>query len=154
MHDYKLITNNVEETMDIAEKLAILLKPGDVVTLEGDLGTGKTAFAKGFAKGLGVKEPITSPTFTIIKEYDGKYPFYHMDAYRLEHSEEDIGFLEYFHGEGITLVEWAQFISDFLPSEKLNIDIHYINETTRSLLFLPEGEKYEQAVHRLITLKE
>src|SRR5690625_4290245 len=101
MHDYKLHSGSEEETIRIGEKLAILLRPGSDVTLSGQLGAGKTTLVKGIAAGLGVKQMVTSPTFTIIKEYEGELPLYHMDAYRLENSEEDIGFLEYFSGDGI-----------------------------------------------------
>src|SRR5690625_8041108 len=95
MNKYEIKTNAVEETARLAARLAVLLRPGDVITLEGDLGAGKTAFTKGIANGLGVKRTVSSPTFTIIKEYEGELPLYHMDVYRLEHSEEDIGFTEY-----------------------------------------------------------
>src|SRR5690625_2105370 len=87
----KYIAHSLEQTYSFASQLAKQLEQGSVITLEGELGTGKTAFTKGIAQGLDIKEPITSPTFTIIKEYQGTLPLYHMDAYRLEHSEEDIG---------------------------------------------------------------
>src|SRR5690625_396703 len=108
METQEIVTYSESETKQAAERLAVLLKPGDVITLEGDLGAGKTAFAKGLASGLGVKETISSPTFTIIKEYEGEIPFFHMDAYRLEYSEEDIGFDEYFEGDGISVVERSE----------------------------------------------
>jgi len=138
-----------EDTILIGEKLAQLLKPGDVLTLEGQLGAGKTTFTKGLAKGIGVKRHISSPTFTIIKEYEGKLPFYHMDVYRLENSEEDIGFDEYFNGDGVTVVEWAQFIEDFLPSERLTIKINYIDEHRRTIEFHPSGAHFERVVNEL-----
>src|SRR5699024_10014665 len=109
MKEHQIKTYAVEETTRLGERLALLVKPGDVITLEGDLGAGKTAFTKGIARGLGVKRTVSSPTFTIIKEYKGELPFYHMDVYRLEHSDEDIGFAEYFNGDGVSVVEWAQF---------------------------------------------
>src|SRR5690625_2599086 len=99
MNAHHIKTHTERETMKVAEKLALLLNPGDVITLEGELGSGKTVFSKGIANGLGIKRAVTSPTFTIIKEYEGELPFYHMDAYRLEHSEEDMGFDEYFRSE-------------------------------------------------------
>ena len=98
----EFIANNEEETMDFAERLGELLQPNQVITLDGDLGAGKTTFTKGLAKGLGVKRTVNSPTYTIVKEYRGRMPLYHMDVYRLEDSEEDIGFDEYFSGEGVT----------------------------------------------------
>src|SRR5699024_12169889 len=102
-----------ELTKDIATKLAKQLKHGDVINLSGNVGAGKTNFTKGIATGLGVKRAVTSPTFTIIKEYKGRFPLYHIDAYRLEGSEEDIGFEEYMDGDGVTVIEWAGFIEDF-----------------------------------------
>lgn len=149
MHDYKLHSGSEEETIRIGEKLAILLRPGSVVTLSGQLGAGKTTLVKGIAAGLGVKQMVTSPTFTIIKEYEGELPLYHMDAYRLENSEEDIGFLEYFSGDGISVVEWATFIEDYIPDQHLNIDIQYEDNHKRMLVFKPHGLHYEQAVKGL-----
>lgn len=150
MSEYNLTTSSPRATKRIAEKLALLLRPGSVITLEGELGVGKTVFAKGIANGLGVKEPVTSPTFTIIKEYEGELPFYHIDAYRLEFSEEDIGFDEYFSGSGITVIEWAQFIEDFLPKNRLQIEISYVNEHSREITFVPEGSEYDKVVKRLL----
>ncbi|SFK48023.1 tRNA threonylcarbamoyladenosine biosynthesis protein TsaE [Halobacillus dabanensis] len=128
---------STDETQAFAEKLGQRLQSGDLLTLEGDLGAGKTTFTKGLGKGLGVKRTINSPTFTIMKEYKGRVPFYHMDVYRLEESDEDLGFDEYFEGDGVTVVEWAQFIEDFLPEERLEITIRYIDDSTR--LFVLEA---------------
>lgn len=150
MSHYEITTKSPRQTLRIGERLALLLRPGSVVTLEGELGTGKTVLAKGIANGLGVREPVTSPTFTIVKEYEGEVPFYHIDAYRLEFSEEDIGFDEYFHGSGITVIEWAQFIKDFLPLEMLHITITYIDEHTRKIVLKPEGSDYDKVVRRLL----
>lgn len=136
-------TESMEETIRLGERLAVLLKAGDVITLEGELGAGKTTFTKGIANGLGVKETLSSPTFTIIKEYIGDLPLYHMDAYRLEHSEEDLGFEEYFNGAGITVVEWAQFIDEFLPNDRLDVKIEYLNEHKRIFTFSPSGLHFE-----------
>ncbi|EKN64492.1 tRNA (adenosine(37)-N6)-threonylcarbamoyltransferase complex ATPase subunit type 1 TsaE [Schinkia azotoformans] len=136
-------SNSAEQTMDFAEKLAQRLDKGTVITLEGDLGAGKTTFTKGLAQGLGVTRTVNSPTFTIIKEYmDGKLPLYHMDVYRLEESDEDLGFDEYFHGGGISVVEWAHFIEDMLPAEILKIKINYVNDTGRKIILEPVGNRY------------
>ena len=145
----KFKTNSEKETKQVAEKLALLLRVGDVITLEGDLGAGKTTFTKGLAQGLGVKRTVNSPTFTIVKEYQGELPLYHMDVYRLEHSEEDIGFDEYFYGNGISVVEWAHFIEEFLPVELLNIDIRFIDESKRVLEFTAAGKHYEHLLNEL-----
>lgn len=135
-------SDSEELTKDIATKLAEQLEPGDVVTLSGNLGAGKTTFTKGIATGLGVKRAVTSPTFTIIKEYKGRLPLYHIDAYRLEGSEEDIGFEEYIDGDGVTVIEWAGFIEDFIPQDRLEIMIEYNGETARTISFKPNGERY------------
>ncbi|MBU8908568.1 tRNA (adenosine(37)-N6)-threonylcarbamoyltransferase complex ATPase subunit type 1 TsaE [Desertibacillus haloalkaliphilus] len=142
MEKLTIETNSPEETLTLAERLAGLLAPGDVLTLEGDLGAGKTSFTKGLAKGLGIKRVVNSPTFTIIKEYKGRLPLYHMDVYRLEGSDEDLGFEEYFHGEGVTVVEWASLIEEQLPENRLAIEIHHRGEQQRQLTFIPYGDRY------------
>lgn len=144
-----IMTDGVDATQLIAERLAGQLKAGDVLTLEGELGTGKTAFTKGLAKGLGIKRNVNSPTFTIVKEYKGRLPLYHMDVYRLEDSDEDIGFSEYFNGDGVSVVEWAQFIEDYLPEAYLEIKIHYVDEHSRKLEFTAFGERYKELVNEL-----
>lgn len=111
---------NEKETFQFAKKLAREAKIGDIYLLEGDLGVGKTVFAKGFAEGLGVNDPITSPTFTIIQEYEeGRIPFYHFDVYRIADVEEmyELGYESYFFGEGVCLIEWASRIEDILPKD-------------------------------------
>ncbi|MFC7746020.1 tRNA (adenosine(37)-N6)-threonylcarbamoyltransferase complex ATPase subunit type 1 TsaE [Lentibacillus kimchii] len=150
MTEYSIRTRSEDETAQFAQQLAELLKPGDVLTLEGDLGAGKTAFAKGLASGLGVTRIVNSPTFTIIKEYSGELPLYHMDVYRLEDSDEDIGFEEYFHGDGICVVEWAHFIQDYLPSEYLTVSIDYVDDYTRLLKLFPRGAHFESVAADVI----
>ena len=146
-----ITTQQEEETKQFAEKLAERLQPNDVLTLEGDLGAGKTTFTKGLAKGLGIKRVVNSPTFTIIKEYAGRLPLYHMDVYRLEESDEDLGFDEYFEGEGVTVVEWAQFISDQLPNDYLSMTIKRVDETKREIILTPHGQRYETLCKELTT---
>lgn len=142
--------NTPEETEQLAQKLALLLRPNDVVTLTGDLGAGKTTFTKGLGKGLGVKRTINSPTFTIVKTYQGEKPLYHIDAYRLEDQEEDIGFDDYFYGDGITVVEWPSFIASFLPKERLAIEITRTEaEHGRMIVFKPIGSFFEYVVKEL-----
>ncbi|GGH83397.1 tRNA threonylcarbamoyladenosine biosynthesis protein TsaE [Pullulanibacillus pueri] len=146
----EIICRSSEESMVLGERLANLLQPGDVITLEGDLGAGKTTFTKGIAKGLGVKRTVNSPTFTIIKEYKGTMPLYHMDVYRLE-DEEDLGFDDFFHSEGITVIEWASQIKSQLPEERLEIYIkHGSEEKSRQFQFAPKGEHYEQLCEELL----
>lgn len=142
MKEYKIAVKTTEETVEIAENLSGFLRPGDVITLEGDLGAGKTTFTKGLAKGLGIKRTVNSPTFTIIKEYHGNMPLYHMDVYRLKDSMEDLGFDEYFNGEGVTVVEWAHLIEDQLPNDLLTIQLKLIDDNTREMTFKPTGERY------------
>ncbi|MBO7709735.1 MAG: tRNA (adenosine(37)-N6)-threonylcarbamoyltransferase complex ATPase subunit type 1 TsaE [Lachnospiraceae bacterium] len=122
----KRITTSPEETAQIGRELASEAGPGMVITLNGDLGTGKTVFAQGFAAGLGVKDYINSPTFTILQVYeDGCLPLYHFDVYRIGDPEEmdEIGFDEYVYGEGVSLIEWAELISDILPERRIDVRI-------------------------------
>lgn len=144
MDRYEIYTATSEETAIFAERLAKLLQPGDVIALEGDLGAGKTTFTKGLAKGLEINRNVNSPTFTIIKEYHGRLPLYHMDVYRVEDSMEDLGFDEYFEGEGVTVVEWAHLITEQLPSERLTIHLYHDGEQRRKIVLEPAGNRYEQ----------
>ena len=109
-----------EDTLKAGETIGKNAKPGQIYTLSGDLGVGKTVFTKGVAKGLGIKEPVNSPTFTIVQEYeDGKMPFYHFDVYRISDVEEmyEIGYEDYFYGQGVCLIEWAKLIEELIPDE-------------------------------------
>ena len=131
---FTFITKHEKETKEFAKHLTRVLESGDVLALEGDLGAGKTVFAKGIAEGLGVCEPVNSPTFTIVKEYQGKIPFYHLDVYRLESVvDEPLGFEEYLYGEGICLVEWASRISDWLPDDAIEIQFLVMADTHRKI---------------------
>nr|WP_317363318.1 tRNA (adenosine(37)-N6)-threonylcarbamoyltransferase complex ATPase subunit type 1 TsaE [uncultured Blautia sp.] len=119
-------TNSAEETFRLGEKLGHLAIPGQIYTLNGDLGVGKTVFTQGVASGLGIKEPVNSPTFTIVQEYeDGRMPFYHFDVYRIGDLEEmeEIGYDDYFFGNGICLIEWAELIQELLPETMISITI-------------------------------
>ena len=124
MKEAMIETFSPEETHALGKKIGQQAKPGDVYTLIGDLGVGKTVFTQGFAKGLGVEEHVNSPTFTIVQEYeDGRMPFYHFDVYRIGDIEEmdEIGFEEYIAGEGVCLIEWANLIEEILPEERTEI---------------------------------
>ncbi|KRM35168.1 ATP GTP hydrolase [Agrilactobacillus composti DSM 18527 = JCM 14202] len=146
-------TNDAAQTITLGAKLGQLLKPGDVILLNGDLGAGKTTFTKGIAKALGIRRPVKSPTFTLIREYkEGTYPLYHMDMYRLENGGSDeLGLEEYFEGQGIVIVEWSQFIQDELPLDYLVIAIHKDpdNDDIRQIEFQPKGQHYQQIVQQL-----
>lgn len=113
--------------------MAQALKAGDVLALEGDLGAGKTVFAKGLAEGLGIQATIDSPTFTIVKEYQGRIPFYHLDVYRLESADEALGFEEYLYGDGVCLIEWASRISDWLPDDSIDIRLTVLGDDRRQI---------------------
>jgi tRNA threonylcarbamoyladenosine biosynthesis protein TsaE len=149
MNEYIVRTNSSEETLQFSKELAQKLQPGDVITLEGDLGAGKTTFTKGLAVGLDINKNVSSPTFTIIKEYNGRLPLYHMDVYRLEDSYEDFGFDEYFEGQGVTVVEWAHLIEEQLPTELLQIKITHGEENSRILTITPKGKRYEMLCKEL-----
>ncbi|PGR96452.1 tRNA (adenosine(37)-N6)-threonylcarbamoyltransferase complex ATPase subunit type 1 TsaE [Bacillus pseudomycoides] len=150
MNKYEITTTSSKETQNLSERLGQLVREQDVLVLEGDLGAGKTTFTKGLAKGLGVKRVVNSPTFNIIKEYKGRLPLYHMDVYRLAESEEDLGFDEYFYGEGITVVEWAHLIESFLPNEKLKISLFHTSDDTRKIVLEPSGERYIRLCEELL----
>lgn len=141
--NFQYISKSADDTKDFAQKLAKSLKPGDVIALEGDLGAGKTTFTKGLAEGLGIKKNVNSPTFTIIKEYQGILPLYHMDVYRLEDTYEDLGFDEYFEGDGVTVVEWAHLIKDQLPAQLLTIYLTH-DDGKRKITLSPSGNRYEE----------
>ena len=149
MNNFEWKADNAEETIGFAERIASLLEAGDVITLEGDLGAGKTTFTKGIARGLGITKTVNSPTFTIIKEYQGKMPLYHMDVYRLKDSDEDLGFDEYFEGDGVTVVDWAHLIEDQLPLEYLQIQLFYYNTSGRKIILSPKGSRYMQLCKEL-----
>ncbi len=120
-------THSAEETFKLGYDMGQQAKPGDIICLDGELGAGKTVFAKGFAKGLGIEEDINSPTFTIIQVYDeGRIPLYHFDVYRIADIEEmdEIGYEEYFYGEGVCLVEWASMIEELIPDRAAKVTIN------------------------------
>ena len=140
----------LEETQELALKLAEVVAPQDTITLEGDLGAGKTTFTQSFAKGLGIKRNVNSPTFTIMKQYDGRIPLNHLDVYRLEDSDEDLGWDEIFYGDAVTVVEWAHLIEEELPKARLAIEITRIDDTSRKFIFKPMGENYVRLCEELL----
>ena len=119
-------SNNAEETCQLGVSLGMKARRGEVYCLSGDLGVGKTVFTQGFAKGLGVTEDVNSPTFTIVQEYEGReIPFYHFDVYRIGDIEEmeEIGYEDYFYGNGVCLIEWAELIEELLPEKRISVHI-------------------------------
>lgn len=143
MMTYTIHVHSPEETETVARRLADSLKPKDIITLEGDLGAGKTTFTKGLAKGLGISRTVNSPTFTILKQYEGRLDLNHFDVYRLEGSEEDIGFDELFESDAVSVIEWAQYIEPYLPDAHLEIRIERIGDEERIIHLNPVGERYE-----------
>ncbi len=143
--DFRFVSKDLDDTLTIAENIESEKFENMVICLDGELGSGKTVFVKGFAKALGIDDNITSPTFNIIKEYEtGELPLYHMDVYRLDEIEEDVGIKDYFTKGGVTIIEWAELIKNELPEERLEIKFKIVDENTRILVFKPYGRIYEE----------
>jgi tRNA threonylcarbamoyladenosine biosynthesis protein TsaE len=143
----KYLTQSTEETSKIGEQLGKLVGIGNIICLSGDLGAGKTAFTKGIAKGLGVADYVTSPTYTIINEYEGKIPLYHFDVYRLNDVEEmyELGYEEYFFGDGVVVLEWADIVKEIIPKERLWITIlNSKGDDSREIIMEATGEAYDK----------
>lgn len=138
---YKITTRSDEETIEVAQNLESEKFPNMVICLNGDLGSGKTVFTKGFASAMAI-EDVTSPTFNIIKEYVGELPLYHIDVYRTNGKIDNLGIEEYFDKGGVTIIEWAEMIEDVLPEERLDITFKITGENSRVMLITPHGEKY------------
>ncbi len=148
---YKVYLKDEEATKSYGFKLGGLVKKGNIICLLGDLGAGKTTLTQSFAKGLGVDDYVTSPTFTIVNEYDGRIPLYHFDVYRIGSSDEmyDIGYDEYINSDGVCIIEWANLIDDVLPEEYLSIELKYV-EDGREMILAPKGEEYIRIVEELL----
>lgn len=138
---FKVVTRSEAETIELAENLESEKFPNMTICLNGDLGSGKTVFTKGFAGAMGIEE-ITSPTFTIIKEYNGELPLFHMDVYRTDGKIEGLGLEEYFTKGGVTIIEWSEMIEEYLPTERLDINIKITGENSRTIIITPYGDKY------------
>ena len=149
--EYKITTRDERETIQIAQNLESEKFENMIICLDGDLGSGKTIFTKGFAQALGIEENITSPTFNIIKEYlNGEMPLYHMDVYRLDGKIDGVGIEDYFKKDGVVIIEWADTIQSYLPEERLDIKFKEIDENTRLLIFKPRGQKYEEVCEAVL----
>ncbi|QCT04057.1 hypothetical protein E6C60_3346 [Paenibacillus algicola] len=134
-------SSGLEDTERLAAWLAGVVQPGTVIGLDGDLGAGKTAFSQCFARALGVSGVVNSPTFTIIKEYEGRLPLYHMDVYRLSLEEADeLGLDDYFYGDGVCLVEWSSLITELLPQEHLHIHLERRGDSARLITLTGQGD--------------
>ena len=147
-------TKSARETIELGKRIGRLLRAGDVVALTGKLGSGKTTLTQGMARGLVVKKRnyVTSPSFTLVKEYKGRLPIYHIDLYRIDNLKEvyDLGYEEYFYGEGITIIEWAEKIRRLLPEEVLIITLETVDENGRRIEFVPKGKHYQKIVKTLM----
>lgn len=144
--NYKVVTYSESETIELAQNIESEKFPNMVICLEGDLGSGKTVFTKGFAQAMEITEEVTSPTFNIIKEYTtGELPLYHMDVYRLDGKVDDLGIEDYYTKKGVTIIEWSDTISDYLPEKRLDIKIKNYgdDEDKRTIIITPHGKKYE-----------
>ncbi len=138
-------TNSAKETFELGRKLGLAAAPGMLISLDGDLGTGKTVFTKGVADGLSITEPVCSPTFTLMQVYDvGRIPMYHFDVYRIDDPEEleETGYREFFFGNGVCLVEWAELIGDMIPDDSIRVKIEKDPEVSfdyRRITVIGEG---------------
>ena len=146
-----IITKSHEETKNLGKAVSKLVKPGDILAFYGELGAGKTCFIQGISRGLKVEDYVVSPSFTIINEYQGKIPVYHFDLFRLNNAEEilELGYEEYFYGEGLTVVEWAEKIEQLLPKEHLKIGIKFKDRYERTISFIPQGDRFNKFLKEL-----
>jgi tRNA threonylcarbamoyladenosine biosynthesis protein TsaE len=136
----KITTRSEEETFKLGNLIGRVLEAGDIIALDGDLGAGKTHFTKGVAKGLEVSDYITSPTFTIVNQYEGRLPLYHFDVYRIDDINEmyEIGFDEYLFGNGVCVIEWADIVKELLPEKKIEIYINKVDDLNREINIDPD----------------
>lgn len=143
--EFRITTNSEMETIELAQNIESEKFENMVICLDGELGSGKTIFTKGFANALGIEESITSPTYTIIKEYlTGEMPLFHMDVYRLDGQYEGVGIEDYFSQNGVVIIEWAKTIMPIIPEERLEIKFKIVDENKRVLIIKPYGKKYEE----------
>ena len=145
------ISGSDQETKSLARRLGEKLWAGSCVLLSGDLGAGKTSFTQGLGLGLGIKRTISSPTFTMMKLYsEGRLVLYHLDAYRLEHSFQDVGFSDFIGKDGVTVIEWPEYLEPLLPKEFIKVTLSYIDEDERRLVFEAVGEKYQSLIEEIV----
>jgi tRNA threonylcarbamoyladenosine biosynthesis protein TsaE len=153
MDELEFISRNPEDTKKIGAIIGERAVPGDVLLLEGKLGAGKTCLTQGIAIGLGIDDYVLSPTFVIMRELYGRLPLYHIDLYRLDDIEEsiDLGLDDYFCGDGVSVVEWAEKAISIMPRNRLLIRIDYIDDTKRRLLLEPSGERYRELAGQILS---
>ena len=143
-----MYTKNEEELINLGERLGTLLQKNDVLVLSGELGAGKTTFTKGLAKGLGIRQMIKSPTYTIVREYEGRLPLYHLDVYRIEGDADSIDLDEFLFGGGVTVIEWGHLLGEDLPDSYLELELLKEAEGRR-LHFSAQGPRAEQLIKEL-----
>lgn len=150
--EFSIKSTGPDDTRAMGEIVGRLAQPGDVILLNGNLGAGKTCFTQGIARGLKINAPVQSPTFVLAREMYGRLPLYHIDLYRLDNTGEieDLGLDDYFFGQGVTVVEWAEKGSDLLLGQNLHIMIQTLNESVRVLTFLPSNYHYREIVSEII----
>ena len=148
-HTLDFISHSEAQTRRLGARLAAFLNPGDVLALIGDLGTGKTRWVQGVCQGLGVIDPVISPTFTLVNEYQGRCPVYHIDLYRLANSAEivTLGLEDYLYGPGVSLIEWADRAKNFLPADYLTVELYHLEETKRRVVLRPQGQRFVTLLH-------
>jgi tRNA threonylcarbamoyladenosine biosynthesis protein TsaE len=148
-----VVSGCVEETIALGEKVGRLASAGDFIALTGELGSGKTHFSRGVAVGLGIAPSVhvTSPTYTLVNTYDGRFQFHHFDLYRLAGEPEviELGFEEYFYGSGICIVEWAERLRGLLPVERLSVTFTYLDENFRTITLEPHGARFEKLIENI-----
>ena len=151
-HVKKIYINNVDEIIKLGEKIGKLAFPNMLITMNGDLGAGKTTMTKGIAKGLGIEKVVNSPTFTIMKIYEGRLNLYHLDVYRITDPESDFELEEYFEVDGVCVIEWASQIEELLPSSYMNINITDLGDNKRELELSVIGEdtNYESIIEKIV----
>ena len=149
MDEYKLTMRSEKDTVYLAQNIESEKFPNMVICLYGELGSGKTVFAKAFGHAMGIDD-VTSSTFNIIKEYNGELPLYHMDVYRVDDNVDNLGIEEYFEKGGVTIIEWADMIENQLPKERLDVYFKVTGEDSRCLIIKPHGKKYEDICEAII----
>ena len=154
MHSIDLLT--LQRTETLGTVLGEIAEPGDIITLAGTLGAGKTALTQSIGRGLGLDQRIyiTSPTFALLHEYEGRIPLYHMDLYRLGSEEEieSLGFLEYFYGPGLTVIEWPERLGNLMPTERLHIELVISGEVSRIAHLIAHGELWQKKVADILSM--
>ena len=144
-----MFSHNEEELINWGQHLGSLLQEQDVLVLTGDLGAGKTTFTKGLAQGLGIKQMIKSPTYTIVREYEGRLPLYHLDVYRIGEDPDSIDLDDFLFGEGVTVIEWGELLADSLPDDYLKLTL-LKKEDSRELVFESQGRRSQELLEELL----